>query len=79
MTTKPIKKRTVATLRQSFFFIGCYANLLCDSGFNLIIGNHFLLEDVSTGLRRLYHTDDLAVGTAFASLESGHCFLCHSL
>ena len=78
MTTEPIKKKDCCNA-ATVLNIWCFANLLCDSGFNLLVGNHFLLEDVSTGLRRLNHTDDLAVGTAFTSLESGHCFLCHSL
>ena len=35
--------------------------LLVEGGLHLVVGNHLLFEDVSTGLRRFYHLDDLAV------------------
>lgn len=43
------------------------------------VGNHLFFEDVSAGLGRLNHLDDLAVGTAFAFLERCNGFLCHIL
>lgn len=47
--------------------------------FDGVVGNHLLLEGVSTGFGRLNHLDDLGVGAAFTLLQRCYGFLCHGL
>jgi hypothetical protein len=44
-----------------------------------LIGNHLLIEDVSTGLGALYHFDNFCVCATvrFTFLEGSNRFLCH--
>lgn len=55
--------------------------LVLEEILNGLVGNHLLIERVGTGLRVLYHFDDLGVRAAigFTRLEGCDCFLCHNL
>ena len=42
---------------------------LFKSVFNGVVGHHLFFKDIGTGLGRLHHFDDLAIGTAFTFLK----------
>ena len=44
-------------------------DVLFESFLDGFVGNHLLAEGIGTGLRRLYHFDHFAIGTAFAFLQ----------
>lgn len=53
--------------------------LLCEKVLGLVSFNELLREDISSGFRRLLHTDTLyhALSTGLGR-EGGDCFLCHN-
>ncbi|EJX07894.1 hypothetical protein EVA_03997 [gut metagenome] len=57
------------------------SRLVLEEVLNSFVGNHLLVEDVSTSLGALYHLDHLGVGTSIGLtfLERSDCFLCHVL
>ena len=69
-------------LAQRFVLYCCFgatrgAARLFQSVLDGVVGNHFFLEYVGSGLGRFDHFDYLAVGAAFALLERCDGFLCH--
>lgn len=53
--------------------------LLSEEILNSLVDYHLLGEDISAGLRRLNHLDDLREALALTLLESSDSFLCHRL
>ncbi len=55
--------------------------LVLEEVLDLLVGNHLLVEDVSTRLGALHHLDNLCVSATIlrAFVEGSDGFLCHAL
>jgi len=65
LVSSSYKKRGCANFDTSSFYyrnkIYFRMKLVLEEVFYLLVGNHLLVEDVSTRLRALYHLDNLCV------------------